>query len=120
MGGSGGHSDAAAGAKLALVTTRLTAGGYPKVVEKVTTVTTPGETVDVLATEEGVAVNPRRGDLSDRLRARGIPVVTIEQLREKAERCAGKASTTRPPADRLVALVEYRDGTVIDAVTRVQ
>ena len=47
MGGSGGHADTAAGAKLAIVTTKLNAGGYAKVVDRVTTVTTPGETIDV-------------------------------------------------------------------------
>jgi citrate lyase subunit alpha / citrate CoA-transferase len=50
------------------VTTRLSAGGYPKVVDKVTTVTTPGETVDALVTEQGVAVNPRRGIIAVRLK----------------------------------------------------
>jgi citrate lyase subunit alpha / citrate CoA-transferase len=83
MGGSGGHAECAAGAKLALVTTRLSAGGYPKVVDKVTT---PGETVDALVTEEGVAVNPKCAELRDRLRSAGLPVVMIEQLREMAER----------------------------------
>jgi len=118
MGGSGGHADCAAGAKLALVTTRLSAGGYPKVVDKVTTVTTPGETVDALVTEEGVAVNPRRAELRDRLRSAGLPVVTIEQLREMAERSTGKLER-RSTGERVVAVVEYRDGTVIDNVRAV-
>ena len=34
LGGSGGHSDTAAGAKLAIVTTRLSAGGYPAAVSR--------------------------------------------------------------------------------------
>ena len=54
IGGSGGHSDTAAGAKLALVTTRLTGGAYPKIVDRVATITTPGETIDAVVTEEGV------------------------------------------------------------------
>jgi citrate lyase subunit alpha/citrate CoA-transferase len=117
IGGSGGHADASAGAKVALVTTRLNAGGYPKVVDKVTTVTTPGETVDVLVTEEGVAVNPRRTDLRERLSSNGIRVVEIEALREIAERrrerLAGAAA-----GERIVAVIEYRDGTVIDVVRK--
>jgi citrate lyase subunit alpha / citrate CoA-transferase len=117
IGGSGGHSDTAAGAKLALVTTRLTGGAYPKIVERVTTVTTPGETIDAVVTEAGVAVNPRRSDLRDRLLSAGITVVSIDQLREAAERQAGD-SPKRPEAasNRIVAVVEYRDGTVIDVV----
>jgi citrate lyase subunit alpha/citrate CoA-transferase len=115
IGGSGGHADCAAGAKLALVTTRLSAGGYCKVVEKVTTVTTPGDTVDALVTEEGVAVNPKRAELRDRLRSAGLPVVAIEELKESAERRTGKPQS-QSTAEQIVAVVEYRDGTVIDVV----
>jgi citrate lyase subunit alpha/citrate CoA-transferase len=119
LGGSGGHADAAAGSKLALVTTRLSAGGNAKVVESVTTVTTPGETVDALVTEEGVAVNSHRGDLRDRLQAAGVAVVPIEQLKEMAEGRAEKRER-KVPAGRLVALLEYRDGTLIDVVRAVE
>ena len=100
IGGSGGHSDTAAGAKLALVTTRLTAGPYPKIVERVTTVTTPGETVDAVATEAGVAVNPRRPDLRDRLVSAGVPVVSIEELRGEAERRSGPGRESAPSRGR--------------------
>lgn len=118
MGGSGGHADAAAGAKLAIVTTRLNAAGNAKVVDRVSTLTTPGETVDVLVTEEGVAVNPRREELKERLVAAGITVVPIDELRNIAAR---GASTPKQPANdrRIVAVVEYRDGTVIDVVRAV-
>jgi citrate lyase subunit alpha / citrate CoA-transferase len=118
LGGSGGHADCAAGAKLALVTTRLQAGGYAKVVEQVTTITTPGETVDALVTDEGVAVNPKRGDLRDRLLVAGLPVVPIDALREKAAQQVDKGER-RLPDGRVVAVVEYRDGTVIDVVREV-
>ncbi len=114
IGGSGGHSDCAAGAKLAIVTTKLRAGDFPKVVERVTTRTTPGETIDALVTEAGVAINPLRAELADRLRAAGVPVVPIEQLRHLA------GEPARPPRDiqdaRTVAVLEYRDGTVIDTI----
>ena len=117
IGGSGGHSDTAAGAKLALVTTQLVGGRYPKIVDRVTTVTTPGETIDAVVTEAGVAVNPRRCDLRDRLLSAGLPVVPIDQLREEAERRTGGSCKTPELEDgRVVAVVEYRDGTVIDVV----
>lgn len=35
LGGSGGHADTADGAKLAIVTTKLSAGGAAKLVERV-------------------------------------------------------------------------------------
>jgi citrate lyase subunit alpha/citrate CoA-transferase len=121
MGGSGGHADTAAGAKLAIVTTRLNAGGYAKVVDHVTTVTTPGETVDVLVTEAGVAVNPRRNELRERLVEGGLPIVSIEELKERAAAGATlQPASQRARADgRVVAVVEYRDGTVTDVVQAV-
>src|SRR5215212_1483975 len=121
IGGSGGHSDTAAGAKLALVTAQLTGGRFPKIVERVTTVTTPGETVDAVVTEEGVAVNPRRADLRERLVAAGLPVVPIEQLQELAEcRTGGPFQPRERERGRVVAVVEYRDGTIIDVVRQVE
>ncbi|MBV9654327.1 MAG: citrate lyase subunit alpha [Acetobacteraceae bacterium] len=120
IGGSGGHSDTAAGAKLALVTTQLTAGRFAKIVRRVSTVTTPGETVDAVATEAGIAVNPRRDDLRERLAGAGLPVVPIEQLHEQACRLSGGvAAASAPRADeRIVAVVQYRDGSVIDVIRR--
>jgi len=118
LGGSGGHSDTAAGAKLAIVTTRLAAGAHAKVVERVHTISTPGATIDVLVTEAGIAVNPRRGDLRERLLAHGLPVVEIDALRERAAALA----RPHPAVDRSTrpaAIVEYRDGTVIDTVPTV-
>lgn len=119
IGGSGGHADTAAGAGLTIVTTRLTAAGFAKVVPLVGTVTTPGATVDVLVTEAGLAVNPARPDLSDRLVRSGLPVLDIEALRAKAETAAERP---RPPhsAGRVVAVSEYRDGTVTDVVRQIQ
>ena len=118
LGGSGGHADTAAGAKLAIVTTKLAAANHAKVVERVTTVTTPGETIDVLVTEAGVAVNPRAGELAGRLRDHGIKVVPIEELRAMAALQAPPQPAPRFDS-RPVALVEYRDGTLIDVVRAV-
>jgi len=120
LGGSGGHADTAAGAKLTLITTQLAAGNHAKVVDRVTTVTTPGETVDAVVTELGVAVNPRRPDLADRLMAQSIPVVPIDELRSTAERRAGSRKARDAESGRIIAVVEYRDGTVIDVVRAIQ
>ena len=96
MGGSGGHADTAAGA--ALVTTRLSTAGSPKIVDRVLTRTTPGETMDAVATEAGVAVNPPRPDLRDRLADAGRPPRPIEALRDLARAQATRAP--RPPEGR--------------------
>ena len=119
MGGSGGHSDAAAGAKLTIIAANLLRGRLPIVVDKVLTATTPGETVDVLVTERGIAVNPRRPELAAQLRSAGLPVYDIKQLQQIAETIAGKPKALRADG-RIVAIVEYRDGSVIDVVRQVQ
>ena len=125
LGGSGGHADTAAGAKLALVTTRLSAGGGRKFVDRVGCVTTPGETIDAVVTEAGVAVHPRRTELRERLRAAGIEVLGIEALHARASASAGPlapplAATQISDEERpIVGVVEYRDGRVIDVIRRV-
>jgi len=119
MGGSGGHSDTAAGAKLAIILAPLFRARLPIVVDKVLCVTTPGDTVDVLVTQRGVAVNPKRPDLADRLRAAGLPVYAIEELKEMAQRVTGVPELIRP-GGRVVAEVEYRDGRIIDQIRCIQ
>jgi citrate lyase subunit alpha/citrate CoA-transferase len=114
LGGSGGHADTADGSRLAIVTTRLMASGGPKIVDRVGCITTPGSTVDVVVTEAGIAVNPRREDLARRLRDAGLDVRPIEALRAAAG--PAPAPVHASPAGRIVAVVEYRDGSVIDVV----
>ncbi len=118
MGGSGGHADAAAGAKLTIVVANLARGARPTVVDRVITVTTPGETVDVVITEHGVAVNPRRPDLCALLRQAGLQVTDIEELKLMADRLTGdlRPAAKSERSERIVAAVEYRDGTIIDLV----
>ena len=115
IGGSGGHNDAAAGAAMTVIVAPLIRARLPIVVERCTTVTTPGRTVDVLVTERGMAVNPARTDLADRFREAGLPVRSIEDLYAEARRIAG-APRKVDFTDRVVGVMEYRDGTVIDRV----
>ncbi len=118
MGGSGGHSDTAYGSKLAIVVTQLVKGRLPIVRERITTVTTPGESVDVLVTERGIAVNPNRPELKVLLEDAGLPVVDIRRLYEKACSLTGYPKDLETEAE-IVAVVEYRDGSVIDVVRKV-
>ncbi|MGM0688487.1 MAG: citrate lyase subunit alpha [Bacillota bacterium] len=115
MGGSGGHADTAAGSKLAVVVAPSVRKNIPIVIDRVLTVTTPGATVDCLVTERGISVNPERADLKEHLRAAGLPLLDIEDQKRAVEKETG---SPRKPAlsDKIVALVEYRDGTVIDVI----
>ena len=118
MGGSGGHSDTAAGAKLSMIIAPLFRARLPIVTERVRCISTPGRDVDVLVTQRGVAVNPRRAELAERLKAAGLPIVDIHELKEIAERITGTPATV-PSGDQVVARVIPRDGNVIDAIHNV-
>lgn len=117
MGASGGHSDTAAGAKLAIVVAPLLRGRLPMVLDRVDTIVTPGETVDVIITERGIAVNPRRTDLIESLKGSRLPVLQIQDLQRMAVELAGKPEPL-PAGDEVVALIEYRDGSIIDVVRK--
>lgn len=117
MGASGGHSDAAAGANLSIVVAPLLRGRLPMVIDRVNTIVTPGESVDVIVTERGVAVNPRRTDLIDNLKGSGLPVMSIQDLQKIAYDLAGRPEEIKI-SDEVVAVIEYRDGTIIDVVRK--
>ena len=119
MGGSGGHSDTAAGAKLSMIIAPLSRARLPIVTDRVTCISTPGSTIDVLVTQKGVAVNPKDRELAQRLKDAGIRVVDIHALKEIAERTSGVPEKPRL-GDKIVADVIYRDGTVIDRIRAVR
>ena len=119
MGGSGGHSDTAAGSKLSIVVTNLMKSRLPIIKDRVITMTTPGESIDVVVTERGIAVNPRRVDLIEKLRTANLPLVTIEELKKMTEKITGVPKSVQT-LDKIVAVVEYRDGRVIDVVRQVK
>ena len=116
-GAQGGHPDTAAGAKCTIVITPLIQGRSPAVCTDVTTVTTPGETVDVIVTDYGIAVNPARPDLFEAAEKCGAPVYTIEQLRDIAYSIVGVPEQIRFD-ERVVGIVEARDGTIMDVVCK--
>jgi citrate lyase subunit alpha/citrate CoA-transferase len=119
MGAPGGHPDASAGAKCAIIISPLLRGRIPCVCERVVTVTTPGESIDVLITDYGTAVNPRRKDLIDALTSAGIKLTTIEELKNKAYSMVGAPDDVQFH-DRVVAIMEARDGTILDVVRQVK
>ena len=97
----------------------LLQGRIPVICTKVTTVTTPGESIDVVITDYGVAINPRRQDLLSCMENVGIPLKTIEELRDIAYSIAGEPEPVRF-LDRVVGIIESRDGTIMDVVRQVK
>ena len=117
-GASGGHSDTSFASKMSLVIAPLVRGRIPTFVDQVNTVITPGTSVDVVVTEIGIAINPNRTDLMEHFASLAVPQFTIQQLKEKAYQIVGEPQPIQY-GDKVVALIEYRDGTLIDVVHNV-
>ncbi len=115
MGGSGGHSDTAAGAKLAMVIAPLFRARQPIITERVSCVSTPGRDIDVFVTQYGIAVNPKNEELRDRLIRAHLPIVSIEELKAKAESLCGVPKALEH-GERVVAKVIGRGGEVQDLI----
>lgn len=118
-GAPGGHPDTAAGSKCCIIVTPLTRGRMATVCEEVVTVTTPGDCVDVLVTDYGISVNPLRTDLIKNLDDAGIKHVPVEDLIKKAYDLVGSPDSLQWE-DKVVAVVEARDGTILDVVKKVK
>ncbi|EPT3145640.1 citrate lyase subunit alpha [Yersinia enterocolitica] len=118
-GASGGHCDTAVAARLSIIVAPLVRGRIPTLVKEVTTCVTPGSSVDILVTDHGIAVNPARPELAERLQQAGLPVVTIDWLYQRALILTGEPQPIKF-TDRVVAVVRYRDGSVIDVVHQIQ
>ena len=116
--GIGGFTDAC-DAHVTMITAPLVRGRVPIIVENVTTVTAPGEMIDIIVTERGIAVNPKRPDIAERLKGSALPLKSIEELHRIAITMTGQPQ--KPEfEDRIVALIEFRDGTVIDTVRQLR
>ncbi|HLQ39549.1 MAG TPA: citrate lyase subunit alpha [Tetragenococcus sp.] len=117
-GASGGHSDTAMACKMSIIVSPLVRGRIPTYVDRVNTVVTPGDSVDVIVTEIGVAINPQRQDLIEHFKNVDIPQFTIQELRDRAYGIVGDPDPIEY-GDKTVALIEYRDGSLIDVVKNV-
>ncbi len=91
----------------------------PVIRDEVTTVCGPGELIDVIVTERGIAINPKRTDLIEKAKNSGLPIKTIQELKNEAEKICGKPEKI-DFSDEIVALIKWVDGTVIDAVRKVK
>ena len=91
----------------------------PVIVDEVTTITGPGEMIDVIITERGIAINPKRQDLLDSVKGKNLPIRSIQEIKAEVERiCGGKPAKPRLSSNP-VAVVKWVDGTVLDTVWQV-
>lgn len=90
----------------------------PVIVNDVTTLCGPGELIDVVVTERGIAINPRRQDLINAVKGSKLPIRPLEDIKREVEGICGKPSLPKR-GKRPVAVVKWVDGTVLDTVWQV-
>lgn len=118
-GAIGGHPDTAEDSALSIIVCPLLRGRIPCIVNEVTTLITPGKSVDVVVTEYGIAVNPSRPEIAERLRAAGMQLITLEELRDRALRIIGTPAPL-PFGDKVVGVVLDRSGSVLDVIKNIE
>ncbi|MFC2098205.1 citrate lyase subunit alpha [Bacteroidota bacterium] len=90
----------------------------PVIRDNVTTLCGPGELIDVVVTERGIAINPLRSDLLAKLKNSDLPIRSIKELKDEAEKICGKPEIPEP-GNKPIAIVKWVDGTVLDTVWQV-
>jgi citrate lyase subunit alpha/citrate CoA-transferase len=92
----------------------------PVIVDEVTTLCGPGELIDVIVTERGIAINPKRKDLLKAVKNSNLPIKSIKEIyNEVNELCGGKPAKPKLKKDKVIAAIKWVDGTVLDAVYQV-
>jgi len=92
----------------------------PVIVDEVTTLCGPGELIDVIVTERGIAINPLRQDLIGKLRGSSLPIIDIRDLQKEVEDICGGKPQKAVTGEKVVAAIKWVDGTVIDCVRVVE
>ena len=116
--GIGGHQDTAAGSSLCIISCPVFRKDNPIVREKVTTVSTPGEVVDAIVTNEGIAINPRRKDLIEKVKDK-LNIVPIEDLKNIGYEATGGPQELEL-TDQLIGMTKWFDGTLLDLIWKVK
>lgn len=120
MHGMGGHQDTAEGSKLTIIAVPLLRGRIPIIVDEVVSVNSPGENIDVVITERGIAVNPESQFYDELSQAKELELKTIEELKKEAEKLIGGEPKKPEFTDRIVAIIEYREGSVLDVIYQIK
>jgi citrate lyase subunit alpha / citrate CoA-transferase len=72
-----------------------------------------------VVTDQGIAVNPLRQELFYNLKNAKLPVLSIDELKAKTDKIVGKPEPIRW-SDKIIGLVKYRDGSIIDVIRKVK
>jgi citrate lyase subunit alpha/citrate CoA-transferase len=88
----------------------------PVIVDEVTTLCGTSELIDVVVTERGIAINPRRRDLINATKGSKLPIRPIEEIKNEVERICGGRPQKAKRGEKPVAVVKWVDGTLLDTV----
>jgi citrate lyase subunit alpha/citrate CoA-transferase len=91
----------------------------PIIRDRVTTLVGPGELIDVVVTERGIAINPRRKDLIQATRKSNLPIRPIRSIQKEVEDLCGGKPKPHVGGDQPVSVVKWVDGTELDTGWRV-
>ena len=92
----------------------------PVIVDEVTTLCGPGELIDVIATERGLCINPKRKDLLKALKNSSIPIIDIKEFKREVDAiCGGAPAKPKVNKNKVVAVIKWVDGTLLDSVFQV-
>ena len=83
----------------------------PVIVDEVTTLCGPGELIDVIITERGIAINPKRKDLLNAVKKSSLPVKTIKELKAEVDSICGVPEKPKLNKKKVVAVIKWVDGT---------
>lgn len=106
-------------AKCTILPVPLFRDRIPVIRDEVTTICGPGELIDVIVTERGIAINPLRTDLIEKLKDSDLPIKTIQQLKAEADKICGVPAAIEFE-EEIVAVVKWVDGTVLDVVRKIK
>lgn len=118
IGGSGGHSDIAYGAKVTVIVSPLMKSRLPIIKKNLMTISTPGSDIDIFVCERGIAINPCRTDLLEIVKSKQIQTYTMKELLDITHAITGVPCEIKHH-DTCIGVVEYRDGTVIDSLYQI-
>ena len=93
----------------------------PVIIDDVTTLCGPGELIDVIITERGIAINPGRKDLLKAVKSSSLPIKDIRQIKNEVDMiCGGHPAKPKVNKNKVVAIVKWVDGTVLDSVFQLE
>ena len=76
--------------------------------------------IDVIITERGIAINPKRKDLIKAMNNSNLPIRKIEDIKSEIDSiCGGAPAKPNINKEKVVAVVKWVDGTVLDSVFQI-